>query len=644
MLKTIQRLQQENEQLREIIANETPELPEIHETQGQLRSAFFSIDDDVYVFDKAHRLLTSNIKPEKTGLLITRHEQCYGRLFTDIFPAPFASKLEIALAHRSKTEEIQQFEYCLQDYQVSFYFKISINDRQDAAGRYAGFTMVVRDMTEEKIAAKKIIDSEKRYRSVVENVREVIFQTDRQGHWSFLNPAWREISGYDIYDSLERPLTDFVHTTEKKLLTKLFEEIICGKRHTVRREVRFVNRQQQIIWMDMFVKAYLDDNGEVAGMSGALSDITQRKKAEQTVHESRQWLESINKNIKEAILRVDHQQGLVYSNCAFADMFGYGQEGHPVSLSALFAQEADLRVCTKVLAKQTAFTNKIILFRRKDGSTFWGLSSFMLVVDENGHTFYDGAVRDITDRKEAEQKLKEKNQELIKINEELDRFVYSASHDLRAPLASTLGLINISRFAPSSQEQGQYLDLMEQSLNRMDKLIQDLTDYSRNARLEIETEEIDFDTILKDVLQRLKYIKTIDQVKINTRITAEEVFYSDKIRIYVILINLISNALKYHKYDLANPQINIDITINDRQAVIAVADNGIGIEKGYLDKIFTMFFQVTRDSIGSGLGLYIAKETINKLRGTIKVKSVVSKGSTFTVTLPNAKTYSYDQD
>lgn len=531
---------------------------------------------------------------------------------------------------------------CVLDQKLKFYQNCKLLTQAPEKLCRKDLIDVVKHLQEvnQHLKIEKLAESEKKYHSVVDRIREIIFQTDIHGKWSFLNPAWQAISGHNIHESLEQPVINFIHPDDKNHVSNLLEDIIQEKKDEAKCEIRFINSQQDIFWGEIFVKAYLNDAGKITGTSGTLCDITKRKQAEATLRQNKQLLESISRNIKEAIIRIDYKAGLVYFNQAFTEMFGYEsyKEVQGLPVNTLFAHQRDLKVYTNILRKQKSLTNKTILFRRKDGSTFWGLSSFTLIHEENGNEIYDGAIRDITDRQEAEKNLKEKNRELRKTNEELDRFVYSASHDLRAPLASTLGLINISRISPEEKERTYYLDLMEQSLNRMDKIIQDLTDYSRNARLEIETEEIDFESMVKDILQRLKYLKTIDDVTIDTKIEARDSFCSDKIRLYVILINLLSNSIKYHKYDQPHPFIHINITINMKEAVIEITDNGIGIEKSYLDKIFTMFFQVSRDSFGSGLGLYIVKETINKLHGNISVKSVVNKGSTFTVTLPNAKT------
>jgi PAS domain S-box-containing protein len=385
-------------------------------------------------------------------------------------------------------------------------------------------------------------------------------------------------------------------------------------------------------WVNVSLVPLKDEQDTITHWIAIQRDITEHKKAAQTIRKQKYFLESVNRNTTEAILCADANRKLNFSNLAFQKLFQYSTE--EITLDKLFANIPTREKFEQMLHAQGRISNASFIFRRKDGSTFWGLASFS-VNEYLGHKQYDGAVRDISDIKETEKILQEKNQALKKANEELDRFVYSASHDLRAPLASTLGLINITRISRDELEKQTYLNMMEQSLNKMDKTIQDITDYSRNARLQIESEEIYFESIIDDVLQRLKYLKHVDDVQVNTYIEGKEKFYTDKMRLYVILINLISNAIKYLRYDEAHPYINIRIQVNRQTARILVEDNGIGIDKEHLDKIFSMFFQAARESSGSGLGLFIVKETINKLKGSIQVRSEPKKGSCFEIILPN---------
>ncbi|WPP52185.1 PAS domain S-box protein [Catalinimonas niigatensis] len=449
-------------------------------------------------------------------------------------------------------------------------------------------------------------------------------------HIIYVNRSFSTLTGYEedeVIGNSHNMLYSALTSAEE--LDKINQAIQKGE--ATRTEVINYKKDGSHYWVNLSLVPLKNEKDEITHWISIHRDITARKEAEETVRHHKQFLESINKNIKEAIIRTDDNKRLLYINQSFRDLFGYKEE--EIKLEELFAEEETNLIFNEAIQKGS-INNRSFLFKRKNGSTFWGLTSFIIHEDE-GVRYYDGAIRDITERKESERILQEKNLALQKTNEELDRFVYSASHDLRAPLASSLGLINISRITQDEKERMSYLDMMEQSLNKMDKIIQDITDYSRNARLEIECEEIHFESLIADVLQRLKYLEHIDDVNIHTFVDGEDKFYTDKIRLYVILINLISNAIKYHKYEETDPYINIKVYIKDEKAHILVEDNGIGIEEKHLDKIFGMFFQAARESSGSGLGLFVVKETINKLNGSIKVQSRLKEGSCFEVILPN---------
>jgi PAS domain S-box-containing protein len=451
----------------------------------------------------------------------------------------------------------------------------------------------------------------------------------------YLNDSFTELTGYPEDEVLGKNLEIlYGQLTAPEELDKISQAMNAGESHSA--ELLLYRKDGSSYWSSFSIVPLKNERQETTHWIMVHRDISEKKEAENTILESKQLLESINRNIKEAIIRADESQQIAYTNQAYRDMFGYSEQDS-MCLASLFASEDMFATFNSLLQEKGMVSNLSYLFRRKDGSTFWGLTSF-LKTEFNGISFLDGAIRDITERKEAEKILEEKNLALVKTNEELDRFVYSASHDLRAPLASTLGLINISRITDSDRERISYLEMMEQSLNRMDKIIQDITDYSRNARLEIETEKIQFQPLIDDVLQRLKYLKGIDDVRINIALEGECCFFTDKIRLYVILINLISNAVKYHRFEENDPYVHVRVEIKPDTVRLLVQDNGIGIEDKHLDKIFGMFFQAARESAGSGLGLYIVKETVSKLGGQLNVSSKLNVGTSFEVLLPNDAT------
>jgi signal transduction histidine kinase/ligand-binding sensor domain-containing protein len=229
-------------------------------------------------------------------------------------------------------------------------------------------------------------------------------------------------------------------------------------------------------------------------------------------------------------------------------------------------------------------------------------------------------------------RVEKRNAELRKLNSELDRFVYSTSHDLRAPLSSILGLINLSRMEQGNREL--YLSMIEKSIHKLDEFIKEIIDYSRNARLEVHATEINFEEMVNSIVEDLVFMESTITIKKNIHITGNVPFNSDKTRVKIILSNLISNAIKYCDTTKAEPRVNINITHNSQQADIVISDNGIGIPPDQHADIFKMFYRGSELSKGSGLGLYIVKETIEKLGGTITVESEVGRGTSFEVKIP----------
>lgn len=238
-------------------------------------------------------------------------------------------------------------------------------------------------------------------------------------------------------------------------------------------------------------------------------------------------------------------------------------------------------------------------------------------------------------RRAAELALRTQNEELVKINGELDSFVYSVSHNLSSPLKSLLGLVNISRGESKLRDPiyDQYFNMMEDSINKLDNTVKEILEYSLNARSEIIKQQIDFSELLAKALEQLKYLSGFNQLKIQTEID-QVPFYSDHHRLFVIFCNLISNAIKYMDKSKANNYLQISIQIAESSVRMLFEDNGIGIKNESLPKLFTMFFRGTELSDGAGLGLYIVKEVISKLKGSINITSSFGKGTTIEIHLP----------
>lgn len=235
---------------------------------------------------------------------------------------------------------------------------------------------------------------------------------------------------------------------------------------------------------------------------------------------------------------------------------------------------------------------------------------------------------------EISSELNQKNSELEKISFELDRFVYSASHDLRAPLTSVLGLLYLLRGDSTDENALHYINLMEESILKLDCTIKDIVAYSRNNRQEIQTEIIELPSLIRDVISNLRYLENHEfSIRESIEIESSSHFYSDRNRLQIILNNLLANSIRY-RHPQRPLKINISHKNNGNEIILKVRDNGIGIDSPHLDKIFDMFYRTNESSTGSGLGLYIVKETIQKMGGSVSVDSTVLEGTTFIICLP----------
>lgn len=245
-----------------------------------------------------------------------------------------------------------------------------------------------------------------------------------------------------------------------------------------------------------------------------------------------------------------------------------------------------------------------------------------------------------SERAIANNSLQAQNLELRKLNQELDKFVYSTSHNLRAPLLSMLGLVRLSRHELENKNADvlpQYFDMMEKSVMQLDITLKQIIDYSKNARLEEEPDEINFETLLKETFDYMKFINGATTITQSIVIHEGPSFYCGKMRIGFLIQNLISNSIKYYDASKPRPFVNVEVFKNESDVKIVIEDNGIGISKKYLDRIFDMFYRATERSDGSGLGLYIVKETVDMMGGSIKLNSEKNKGTSVTLTIPNAR-------
>jgi two-component system response regulator PhcR len=244
------------------------------------------------------------------------------------------------------------------------------------------------------------------------------------------------------------------------------------------------------------------------------------------------------------------------------------------------------------------------------------------------------SIKNAYDAYKAKIDLRNKILELEKTNDELNRFIYSISHELRAPLVSVIGIVNLVKMENFYHSSGEYWSLIESCSNKLDYYIQKTLQYYKNNKTQAEETEIEFKLLVTELIDLYAYANKDTQFTVNVNQILP--FVGDLFRIEVILGNLISNAIKYQKVNEINKKVGISIDVTHEFAEIIITDNGVGILNEHLEKIFTQFFK-SKNHHGSGLGLFIVKEALNKINGRIAVSSSIDHGTTFKITIPNAK-------
>ena len=251
------------------------------------------------------------------------------------------------------------------------------------------------------------------------------------------------------------------------------------------------------------------------------------------------------------------------------------------------------------------------------------------------YVFTTITARLVSDMRLSEHKLNKQNKELNLVNSELDRFVYSVSHDLSAPLKSILGLVNISRLTNAEIEHRKHFDLIEKSVGKLETFVQEVLDYSRNKRMDVYNEAIGLKELCQEVFEDLQFMDGVQELEIDLTRIETTTLVSDRVRLKIILRNIISNAIKFRK---RNQKALIKVSAKPAQDrfELIVEDNGEGIRPEVQSRIFEMFFRGNEKSNGSGLGLYIARAAARRIGCEISMKSEFGKGSEFIIILKRA--------
>jgi len=238
--------------------------------------------------------------------------------------------------------------------------------------------------------------------------------------------------------------------------------------------------------------------------------------------------------------------------------------------------------------------------------------------------------------KELQRTIKDLNKTVF----ELDRFVYSASHDLSAPLKSIRGLVELIKMEKDPNTVYQYTTHIKDTALKLEAVIRSMVDYARNTHVLVKVEQFHLKELIDEVVAELSFWPEAGRMEYQNRIPEDFVVVSDKHRIKVVLLNLVTNGIKYSDRNKTSSWMKFECMSFGNEVQLKVSDNGIGIQKEYIDNIFKMYFRATESSKGSGLGLFIVSEVLDKIGGNISVQSEFGEHTTFELVIPNKTAHS----
>ncbi len=481
------------------------------------------------------------------------------------------------------------------------------------------------DITSKKQHEEVLKASEERYRGLVDNlpIGVAVVQDDKIAY------ANRELHSI-VKSSIENELIGINASKWFKdgdAYQQKVDNIIKNKNAEPTSEAEITDLKGNKIQVEITsIPFMLNDKPAVQSI---VNDVHERKEIEAQTLKAEKLLSQLFENAPMGIVMLGFDDEILKINKGFEQMFGYqpdeviGRYINDIIVPKNLEQEGielskdsgkgEMVYCESQRVSKSNESVPVMIYT-------------LPVFHEGQRLGVYGIYVDLRQRMKVEEELKVRNLEL-------DNFVYKVSHDLRSPLASILGLINLVKLEGGFQDSLQYLTLMESQVHKLDHFIHDVLSHSKNLKMSLITSPINFNDVLNKCISDLSYLDGFDKVEKNITIEVEDLI-SDNWRINEIFRNLIANSIKYRDANKANCTLDISIKMKGETCEICISDNGIGIPQDSIPHIFEMFYRATDTSKGSGIGLYIVKNAIDKLNGTIEIESEHGVGSSFTIELP----------
>lgn len=495
------------------------------------------------------------------------------------------------------------------------------------------------ETTQTNILIKKVSAQEEKYQYVVENIHDVIFQTDAVGNWTFLNKAWTNIFQYTVEESVNTPFYSYLHPDDVKKNELLFEPLINRKKKFCRHVIRYITKVGKIRWIKVFATLLINEVDEIIGTTGTLRDITDEKV-------NAHFNELLLNNVRDLICIHNQDGTYLFVSPSIEELTGFKPHEligkspydffHPDDLTLIKKRHQEI---SKVRGDSTYTSYR---FLKKNGDYVW--------VESNSKIFFDEyeienriitSTHEIQERKLAEESMMKALQKEKELNELKSRFVAMTTHEFKTPLSTISSsaeiiemyaerTLNIDTENIIKQVKNINVEVVRMT-NMMDSSL--FLEKIEANKTEVSKEEIDLVSLVQYTIDRqVRHQKDKRKLYFELRGTVRKVL-ADAQHLEHILDNLISNAFKYSQN---KPNPALILTFNENNFIINIIDYGLGIPQNQHKKVYSSFFRGdnVRDIKGTGLGLLIVHNLVKMNGGEITFESEENKGTTFTLEFP----------
>jgi len=526
-----------------------------------------------------------------------------------------------------------------------FWGAVTVNVVSDESGEIKYFDGLIEDISDRKRAEQALQESEERIRSIMEAAPDPMVVYDTEGKLKYLNIAFNRVFGWNL-EELKEQKVDYVPIECLPETQKMIEKVRRGESiHGF--ETRRLTKSGKVLDISISTAVLRDSDGNLMGNVTTLRDISERKQVEEILRKEKEKFKILVEQSPLGVTLIGKDGRYQYINQRYVEMFGYTLDdvstGQEWFKKAFPDPEYKKQIVSTWVNDQRELgvgeaVSRSFVVTCKDGSQ--KVIHFRPVTMETREQFV--IYEDITERKQAEEALKEAKEAAEAANLAKSTFVANMSHELRTPMNAIIGMTHLALHTDLTPKQHDYLNKIKSSAHSLLVIINDILDFSKIEAGKLDMESVDFN--LEDVLDNLRNLITVkaqenEEIEVLFAMASEvpRLLVGDPLRLGQILINLANNAIKFTESGEIVVSTELVTQEEDRVTLkFSVSDTGVGLTRQQVTKLFQAFSQAdtstTRKYGGTGLGLTISKRLVDMMRGEIWVESEPGKGSTFMFT------------